>query len=70
MTYKRPTIEDVARLAGLSTATVSRFINGTATVSEERAVGIRTLARKQPSWPGNFPGCKEADMLSRWRMAQ
>jgi LacI family transcriptional regulator len=39
--HKRPTIHDVARLAGLSIATVSRFINGTAVVSDEGAERIR-----------------------------
>lgn len=31
-----PSIEDVARRAGVSKATVSRVINGTANVSEKR----------------------------------
>jgi LacI family transcriptional regulator len=38
---KRPTIEDVAQLAGLSIATVSRYMNGTAFVSEENAKKIQ-----------------------------
>lgn len=38
---KRPTIEDVASLSGLSIATVSRFMNGTAFVSEANAARIR-----------------------------
>jgi len=38
--HKRSTIHDVARLAGLSVATVSRYMNGTATVSDEKASRI------------------------------
>ena len=38
---KRPTIEDVARLAGLSIATVSRYINATVVVSEKSAAQIQ-----------------------------
>lgn len=39
--HKRPTIDDVARLAGLSTATVSRYINGSAVVSEHSSAKIQ-----------------------------
>lgn len=38
---KRPTIEDVARLAGLSIATVSRYINASAVVSEKSTAKIQ-----------------------------
>ena len=39
--HKRPTIDDVAQLAGLSTATVSRYINGAAVVSEQSGAKIQ-----------------------------
>jgi LacI family transcriptional regulator len=48
------TIDDVAREAGVSPATVSRVLNGTATVSTERAERVRSVAealRYQPSGP-------------------
>jgi LacI family transcriptional regulator len=48
------TIGDVARKAGVSPATVSRVLNGTATVSAERAERVRQAAealRYQPSGP-------------------
>ncbi len=38
---KRPTINDVAQLSGLSIATVSRYMNGTVFVSEENAARIQ-----------------------------
>jgi LacI family transcriptional regulator len=48
------TIADVAREAGVSAATVSRVLNGTATVSSDRADRVREAAerlRYQPSGP-------------------
>jgi LacI family transcriptional regulator len=48
------TIDDVARAAEVSAATVSRVLNGTATVSAERAERVRRAAeelRYQPSGP-------------------
>ena len=48
------TIADVAREAGVSAATVSRVLNGSATVSSERADRVRLAAealRYQPSGP-------------------
>jgi transcriptional regulator with XRE-family HTH domain len=48
------TIGDVARAAGVSAATVSRVLNGSATVSSERADRVRQAAealRYQPSGP-------------------
>ena len=48
------TIDDVAREAGVSPATVSRVLNGSATVSSERADRVREAAealRYQPSGP-------------------
>lgn len=38
----RPTIEDVARLAGVSTATVSRVVNREARVSPETQAAVQT----------------------------
>lgn len=40
------TIEDVARVAGVSTATVSRVLNGTATVSEKTEKKVRDAVKK------------------------
>lgn len=40
-----PTIEDVARLAGVSIATVSRVINGTAPVSDETTARVEVAMR-------------------------
>jgi LacI family transcriptional regulator len=48
------TIDDVARKAGVSPATVSRVLNGSAGVSPERALRVRRAAealRYQPSGP-------------------
>src|SRR5208283_2031145 len=39
--WKKPTISDVARLAGVSVATVSAVINGTKVVSPRRAQKVR-----------------------------
>lgn len=49
--HKRPTIHDVAKRAGLSTATVSRYINGTAPVSEERAARIEAAIQEMQYTP-------------------
>ena len=43
---KRIRIEDVAKKAKLSTATVSRYINGTGSVSKEKAERIQTVIDK------------------------
>ncbi len=40
MTRTRPTIEEVARRAGVSPATVSRVLNGTARVSPEKVRAV------------------------------
>jgi len=37
---RNPTMKDVARLAGVGTMTVSRFMNGTASVSKETAIRV------------------------------
>ena len=38
--HSKPTMKDVARLAGVGTMTVSRFLNGTASVSKETAARV------------------------------
>jgi LacI family transcriptional regulator len=43
---KRVTIQDVARAAGVSTATVSNALNGTGRMSEETREAIRAVARQ------------------------
>ena len=39
-------ISDIARMAGVSNATVSRVINGTAKVSEEKTRRVKEAIRK------------------------
>ena len=48
-----PTIRDVARLAGVSIATVSRVFNDSARVSEESAQRVRTAATRLDYWPNS-----------------
>lgn len=43
---KRPTIKDVAAIAGVSTASVSHVLNGTKTVSEDIKVRVRAAVRE------------------------
>lgn len=45
MASRRPTIMDVARTAGVSSATVSRVINGASTVDKELSRRVRTAVR-------------------------
>ncbi|MCT2262153.1 LacI family transcriptional regulator [Brachybacterium muris] len=45
MASRRPTIMDVARTAGVSSATVSRVINGAPTVDKELSRRVRTAVR-------------------------
>ena len=45
MVGAKPTIRDVARLAGVSAATVSAVINGTAVVSSVRSERVRDAMR-------------------------
>src|SRR6476620_3319115 len=40
------TVHEVARIAGVSAATVSRFLNGTAKVSEEKRQAIESVIDK------------------------
>ncbi|MGD0097903.1 MAG: LacI family DNA-binding transcriptional regulator [Terracidiphilus sp.] len=42
MVKRKPTMSDVARLAGVGTMTVSRVLNGTANVAEETARRVQT----------------------------
>lgn len=57
MAKKRPTLEDVSRLAGVSSATVSRVLNGTGPVSEavrlraEEAINSLQYRRKKTETP-------------------
>jgi LacI family transcriptional regulator len=41
-----PTVHEVARAAGVSAATVSRFLNGTAKVSEEKRLSIESVIER------------------------
>lgn len=59
------TIADVAKKAGVSTATVSRLINGIGPVSDETEQRVRNAIRdlnytpkrkRRPRWPSNVPG--------------
>ena len=43
---RKPTMTDVARLAGVGTMTVSRFLSGTATVSEKTAQRVQTAIKQ------------------------
>lgn len=45
------TIRDVARVAGVSIATVSRVYNGSTRVSDETRKKVRTVAAKMDYWP-------------------
>lgn len=47
------TIHDVARLAGVSTATVSRVLNGTARVSAETERLVKAAASQVDYWPNS-----------------
>jgi LacI family transcriptional regulator len=47
------TIHDVARLAGVSTATVSRVLNGTARVSAETERLVKAAAARVDYWPNS-----------------
>ncbi|HEX2094249.1 MAG TPA: LacI family DNA-binding transcriptional regulator [Longimicrobiaceae bacterium] len=62
MNYKRPTINDVARLAGVSKATVSAVLNDTGTVREstrDRVVAVMEHLNYRPSGaPGRGGGQK------------
>ena len=48
-----PTIRDVARLAGVSIATVSRVFNGSPRVSEDSARRVRSAATRLDYWPNS-----------------
>jgi LacI family transcriptional regulator len=52
----RPTIADVALRAGVSIATVSRVINGTAEVVEETAQRVRSAVTELNYRPSAAPG--------------
>lgn len=49
---QNPTIRDVARLAGVSVATVSRFINHTAVVSPEVSARLEQVMADLKYVPG------------------
>ena len=49
-----PSIRDVARRAGVSAATVSRILNGTAAVSEKKAQAVREAVEYYSYEPNQF----------------
>ncbi|WP_137936595.1 LacI family DNA-binding transcriptional regulator [Chitinivorax sp. B] len=50
-----PTLEDVAKLAGVSTSTVSRFLNGAVPVSEKRRKRIQSAVEALQFTPNLLP---------------
>ena len=50
---KKPTIRDVARLAGVSYGTVSRYLNGNTHVSQDAAERIAAAITKSQYTPNN-----------------
>ncbi|WIM99630.1 LacI family DNA-binding transcriptional regulator [Actinoplanes oblitus] len=48
MTKQRPTLADVARVAGVSRATASRAINGAYGISAESRDRVRAVAARRP----------------------
>ena len=51
---KKPTINDVARLAGVTIGTVSHVINGTATISEETTIKVEKAIKDLSYKPNSF----------------